>query len=261
MSRDVILAIDIGNSNIVIGVVEASGRVLSPARIPTDRGMSEEEAAARLKSFLEECKKSADEIAGTVISSVVPELTDAVKAGAALVTGGKALVVGPTAETGLVFDMDDPSKVGADLIADAAAAAEEYAGPLAVFDMGTATTCSVVSADKTYLGTIILPGAGISQRALTEHASQLPAVRFGTPGRLLGKNTMESMQSGLVYGNAAMVDGLIGRVEDEVGEAVTAVATGGIAGLIVPYCRRRIIYEPDLLLKGLWYIYRKSTGK
>ncbi len=142
---------------------------------------------------------------------------------------------------------------------DAVAATEEYSGMIAIFDMGTATTCSVVDEKRSYLGTLIMPGIKISQDALTERTSQLPYIRFEKPKHMIGKNTIESMQSGLIYGNAAMVDGLIERLEAEVGGEMTVVATGGIAGIIVPFCRKKIIYEPDLLLKGLWYIYHKNT--
>ena len=142
---------------------------------------------------------------------------------------------------------------------DAVAATEKYSGMIAIFDMGTATTCSVVDEKRSYLGTLIMPGIKISQDALTERTSQLPYIRFEKPKHMIGKNTIESMQSGLIYGNAAMVDGLIERLEAEVGGEMTVVATGGIAGIIVPFCRKKIIYEPDLLLKGLWYIYHKNT--
>ncbi len=255
-----LLAIDIGNSNIVAGLVNDDGKALYSERIPTNRGMSKDEAASWLEGFLKNEKSHRDGIDGAIISSVVPEVTDAVKEGAGLAAARPAMVIGAETKTGLTIDMDDPAKVGTDLIVDAVAAAEEYAGALVIFDMGTATTCSVVSADKRYLGTIIMPGAAIAQEALTQRASQLVPVAFETPDRLIGKNTMESMQSGLVYGNAAMVDGLIGRVEEAVGERATVIATGGIAGLIVPCCSRRIIYDPDLLLKGLWYIYHKNIA-
>lgn len=254
-----ILAIDIGNSNIVAGLLDKQKKVLFSGRMPTDKKMSKEKTAAGLMELLEAWDKRAEGIEGAVISSVVPEITEAVKAGTEAVIEKKVIIVEPGIVTGLVIDMDDPAKVGADLIVDAVAAAEEYTGALAIFDMGTATTCSVVSADKTYLGTIIMPGLGISQEALAQKASQLPSVSFEAPGRLMGKNTRESMLSGMVYGNAAMLDGLLERIEDSLGERVTALATGGIAGLIVPYCRRKISYDPDLLLKGLWYIYYKNS--
>ena len=154
---------------------------------------------------------------------------------------------------------DHPASLGSDLVVDAVAATEEYSGMIAIFDMGTATTCSVVDEKRSYLGTLIMPGIKISQDALTERTSQLPYICFEKPKHMIGKNTIESMQSGLIYGNAAMVDGLIERLEAEVGGEMTVVATGGIAGIIVPFCRKKIIYEPDLLLKGLWYIYHKNT--
>ena len=182
---------------------------------------------------------------GVIISSVVPDLTDLVREGMAVLTGVKPLVVGQGIKTGIRIATDHPASLGSDLVVDAVAAAEEYPGPAAVFDLGTATTCSVIDRKRAYLGTLIMPGIGISQEALSERAAQLPHIRFERPKHLIGKNTVESMQSGLVYGNAAMIDGLIERIEEELHEKVTAIATGGAAKRIVPHCRREIVCDPD----------------
>ena len=172
-------------------------------------------------------------VQGIIISSVVPGLTDVVREGLSLMTGLTPLVVGHGIRTGIRIATDHPASLGSDLVVDAVAATEEYSGTIAIFDMGTATTCSVVDDRRSYLGTLIM--------------------------HMIGKNTIESMQGGLIYGNAAMVDGLIERIEEELGCGVTVLATGGIAGVIVPHCRKKIIYDPDLLLKGLWYIYHKNV--
>lgn len=173
--------------------------------------------------------------------------------------GADTSVVGRGIRTGIRIATDQPASLGSDLVVDAVAAVEEYSGKIVIFDMGTATTCSVVDERRSYLGTLIMPGVKISQDALTERTSQLPYIRFEKPKHMIGKNTIESMQSGLIYGNAAMVDGLIERLEEELGAGITVLATGGIAGVIVPFCRKKIIYDPDLLLKGLWYIYHKNA--
>lgn len=252
-----IFAVDIGNSNIVIGLMDEQRNVRFSGRIRTDRQKTKEQFMIEVKILLDIYQVSLQDIRGSVLSSVVPELTDSIREGVAILTGTTPVVAGYGIETGIKIATEHPASLGTDLIADAVAASEEYPGALAIFDMGTATTCSVVD-DKTYLGTMIMPGVKISQDALTEKTSQLPYIRFENPEHLIGKNTVESMQSGLVYGNAAMIDGLIDRIEETLGRKITAVATGGVAGLIIPYCKREIIMDSDLLLKGLWYIYHKN---
>lgn len=254
-----IAAVDIGNSNIVIGLMDEQRQVHFSGRIRTDRQKTKEEFMIELKTLLEIYHMTLDDVQGVIISSVVPGLTDVVRKGMEQLTGLNPLVVGRGIRTGIRIVTDQPASLGSDLVVDAVAATEEYSGMIAIFDMGTATTCSVVDEKRSYLGTLIMPGIKISQDALTERTSQLPYIRFEKPKHMIGKNTIESMQSGLIYGNAAMVDGLIERLEAEVGGEMTVVATGGIAGIIVPFCRKKIIYEPDLLLKGLWFIYHKNT--
>ena len=245
-----IAAVDIGNSNIVIGLMDEQRKVCFSGRIRSDRQKTKEEFMIELKTLLDIYH---------VTLEGVPGLTDVVREGMRLMTGLTPLVVGRGIRTGIRIATDHPASLGSDLVVDAVAAVEEYSGIIAIFDMGTATTCSVVDERRSYLGTLIMPGVKISQDALTERTSQLPYIRFEKPKHMIGKNTIESMQSGLIYGNAAMVDGLIERLEDELGGEITVLATGGIAGVIVPFCRKKIIYDPDLLLKGLWYIYHKNA--
>lgn len=254
-----IFAVDIGNSNIVIGLMDDERKVRFSGRIRTDRQKTREEFMIDLKTLLDIYHITMKGIRGVIISSVVPELTDVVREGMALLTGLTPMVVGLGIKTGIKIATDHPASLGSDLVVDAVGATEEYPGTLAVFDMGTATTCSVIDTDRTYLGTMIMPGIRISQDALTDRTSQLPYIRFEKPKRMIGKNTIESMQSGLIYGNAAMVDGLIERLEENLGREITVIATGGIASLIIPHCKRKIIYDSDLLLKGLWYIFNKNT--
>ncbi|MDY5540565.1 MAG: type III pantothenate kinase, partial [Lachnospiraceae bacterium] len=220
-----------------------------------------EEFLIELKTLMDVYKISFDSVEGVILSSVVPELTDVIGEGMAFLTGHKPMVVGRGIRTGIRIATDQPASVGADLVADAVAGAQEHEGPLLIFDLGTATTCLVVDGNRTYLGHIIMPGIRISQDALTERTSQLPHVRFEKPRHVIGKNTIESMQSGIIYGSAAMIDGLIDRLEQELGQKTTVLVTGGIAGIIVPHCRHEIIYDPNLLLKGLWYIYNKKESE
>lgn len=253
-----IFAVDIGNSNIVIGLIDEQRKVHFSGRIRTERQKTKEQFMIEVKILLDIYKVSTQDICGVILSSVVPELTDIVKEGMELLTGIKPIVVRHGIKTGIKIATDQPARLGTDLVVDAVAASEEYPGTLAIFDMGTATTCSVVD-DKTYLGTMIMPGIRISQEALTEKTSQLPYIRFESPKHIIGKNTIESMQSGLIYGNAAMIDGIIDRIEENLDKKITVVATGGVAGLIIPHCKRKIFMDENLLLKGLWYIYYKNA--
>ena len=154
--------------------------------------------------------------------------------------------------------MDNPAQVGADLIVGAVAGIHDYPCPLALIDMGTATTVCVIDQDKTYIGGMILPGLRVSLDSLTSRTSQLPRIGLDPPKRLIGKNTVECMKSGILYGSASMLDGILDRIEAELGMEVTAVATGGLAGRIVPLCIHEIVLDDDLLLRGLRYIYEKN---
>ena len=168
------------------------------------------------------------------------------------------MVLGPGVKTGLNIVMDNPGQLGADLVADAVAGLASYPVPLVVIDMGTATTISVVNRKKQYIGGMIMPGVGISLDALTARASQLSGISIDAPRHIIGKNTIECMKSGVLYSNAAALDGIIDRIEEELGEKTTVIATGGLAKKIVPHCRKEIILDEELLLKGLMLIYRKN---
>ena len=169
------------------------------------------------------------------------------------------MVLGPGVKTGLNIVMDNPGQLGADLVADAVAGLASYPVPLVVIDMGTATTISVVNSKKQYIGGMIMPGVRISLDALTARASQLSGISIDAPRHIIGKNTIECMKSGVLYSNAAALDGIIDRIEEELGEKTTVIATGGLAKKIGPHCRKEIILDEELLLKGLMLIYRKNT--
>ena len=218
------------------------------------------EYAVSIKNLLEIYGLSSEHLEGAIISSVVPPITSVVKEAIFKVTGLEALVVGPGVKNGLHIKTDNPAQVGSDLIVDAVAAIHEYSVPLIIIDMGTATTISVVDEDKSYAGTIIIPGVNTSLEALVSGASQLSKISLEAPKRLVGKNTIESMKSGIIHGNAACLDGMIDRIEKELGKPATVVATGGISNVIVPHCTHKIILDDVLLLKGLFLIYQKNKA-
>lgn len=252
-----ILAIDIGNTNIVAGCVD-EGKTYFIERLSTDRSKTELEYAIVIKNVLDIYGISPEELEGGIVSSVVPQITTIVKIAAEKILKKEILVVGPGVKTGLNILMDNPAQLGSDLVADAVAGIHEYPVPLIIFDMGTATTVSVVDKNKNYIGGMILPGIQTSLDALTARAAQLQGIGLEPPRRTIGKNTIECMKSGVINGNAACVDGVITRIQKELGEKATVLATGGLAKSIVPYCQEKVILDDDLLLKGLLVIYRKN---
>ncbi len=254
-----LLTVDIGNTNVVMGLMPARGNLVSHIRFPTDKRRTVEEFMESFEALVAMQRFDLSRVTGAIVSSVVPELTDSVVMSVHAMAGRDPMVVSNRLDLGFTIDMDSPERLGADMIADAAAAVNDYSGALAIYDMGTATTCSIVSAGKVYLGSIIMPGVVISQDALTAQASQLPFIKFEQPKHLIGRETVDCMRSGMVYGNAAMLDGLSERIADELGEPVTSVVTGGVSKLIVPACRRPVIHDPDLLLKGLWDIHERNS--
>ena len=252
-----ILAIDIGNTNIVVGCIDEE-KIYFTERLSTVHTKTELEYAVDLKTVLDIYHIKRTDIEGCIISSVVPQITDIAKLAAEKILKKEVMVLGPGVKTGLNIVMDNPGQLGADLVADAVAGLASYPVPLVVIDMGTATTISVVNSKKQYVGGMIMPGVGISLDALTARASQLIGISIDAPRHIIGKNTIECMKSGVLYSNAAALDGIIDRIEEELGEKTTVIATGGLAKKIVPHCRKEIILDEELLLKGLMLIYRKN---
>ena len=252
-----ILAIDIGNTNIVVGCIDEE-KIYFTERLSTVRTKTELEYAVDLKTVLDIYHIKRTDIEGCIISSVVPQITGIAKLAAEKILKKEVMVLGPGVKTGLNIVMDNPGQLGADLVADAVAGLASYPVPLVVIDMGTATTISVVNSKKQYIGGMIMPGVGISLDALTARASQLSGISIDAPRHIIGKNTIACMKSGVLYSNAAALDGIIDRIEEELGEKTTVIATGGLAKKIVPHCRKKIILDEELLLKGLMLIYRKN---
>ena len=264
-----ILAIDIGNSNVVIGGIRGveSDRgidIVFEARIATDHIKTSDQYAVEIRNILNLFEVDLGQVEDSIISSVVPPVFNSVCTAVVKLTHRQPIVVAPGVKTGLNIRMDNPAQVGSDLIVDAVAAFHDYPTPLIVIDMGTATTISLIGRGNVYLGGCIAPGLRVSLDALSSSAAQLFGIRLEEPNRVIGKNTIECMRSGVMYGHAAMIDGIIDRMEAELGEPIASViATGGISQFVVPLCRQKIHYDKDLLLKGLAIIYRneRAAGK
>lgn len=259
MKRDeiMLLAIDIGNTNIVIGCIR-DDTILFNERVSTDHKATDLEYAIRLKTILEIHDINYADIEAATVSSVVPSVTGEVRRAVKKLLGITPLIVGPGVKTGLRIMIDNPAQLGSDLVVDAVAGINFYTAPLIIIDMGTATTVSVIDKDGNYIGGQIIPGMRTSLDALTSGAAQLSKVKLQKPAHVIGANTEECMQSGIMYYTASGIDGCIERIEEALGYKCTVIATGGLAGLIVPLCKRDIIYDNDLLLKGLMVIYKKN---
>lgn len=255
-----ILAIDMGNSNIVIGCIDETTTYFVE-RLSTDKSKTALEYAIGFKTVLELYSIDSSRIEGAIISSVVPPLTNVIRDAVEKIIGKTPLIVGPGIKTGLNLHMDNPRQVGSDLIVDAVAGIEEYGAPLIIIDMGTATTMSVVDKDKNYVGGVILTGLRLSMEALSSKASQLFNVSLEAPKQVIGKNTVDCMKSGIVIGNAACIDGMIDRMEEELGYEAKVISTGGLAHVVVPFCKHEIIIDDTLLLKGLMVIYNKNQNR
>lgn len=252
-----ILTVDIGNSNIVLGAVEEE-KILFEARLRTEATKTSDEYCIDLKMILEVYGIRPEGIEGAIIASVVPQVLNSVQTALKKLTGKTALVVGPGLKTGLNIKVENPSQTGADLVVGCVAALREHKAPLIVIDMGTATTVVVVDKDGAFIGGSISPGVKISVDALTERTALLPGLQLDQPKKAIGRNTIDCMRSGIMLGNACMLDGLVERMEEELGYKTTVIATGGIAKFVVPMCKREMIYDKDLLVKGLATLYREN---
>ena len=253
-----ILAVDIGNSNIVIGAVQGD-QILFEARLRTDATKTSDEYCIDLKMILEVYEASAKDVEGSIISSVVPQVLNSMKTAIKKLTGKEALVVGPGLKTGLNIRIENPNQAGADLVVGCVAALREHKPPMIVIDMGTATTMIVLDKTGAFIGGSISPGVKISTDALTGGTALLPGLQLDQPKKAIGRNTIDCMRSGIMLGNACMLDGMVQRMEEELGEKTTVVVTGGIARFVIPMCRTPMIYDKDLLLKGLVALYRENV--
>ncbi|MCI8864534.1 MAG: type III pantothenate kinase [Lachnospiraceae bacterium] len=252
-----ILAIDMGNTNIVIGGIDAA-QTYFVERITTNHVKTGLEYAINIKNILEIHNIDKSQVEGTILSSVVPPLNATISSAVKKIFGFRPKLVGSGMKTGLNIIMDNPKTVGSDMIVDAVAASKEYPLPAIIIDMGTATTMSVLDQKGNYTGGVILPGLRVSLDSLSSKTAQLPSISLDIPQKVIGKNTIDCMRSGIMYGNAGMIDGIIERMEEELGEKATVIATGGLSRFVVPLCRHTIIYDEALLMKGLWILYEKN---
>ena len=252
-----ILAIDVGNSNIVVGCMEKDD-IRFIERLSTDRKKTELEYAVSIKNIMEIYNIRGGDLEGGIISSVVPQLTEILKRAVEKLIKAPVKIVGPGLKTGLNILIDNPAQLGGDLLVDSVAALAEHKPPLVIIDMGTATTVCVINEKRQYLGGMILLGIRTSLDSLVSNTSLLQQIGLEPPAKVIGSNTIDGMKSGILYGNAAALDGLIGRIEEELGKQCTILATGGLAKFVIPFCKREILIDDDLLLKGLKIIYDKN---
>ena len=259
-----ILTIDIGNSTITLGGMQGD-EVLLECRLNTDRVKTSDTYCIDLKTLFEIYGVPLDSIEGVIISSVVPQVLNSVRTAIRKLLDLEPLVVGPGLKTGLNIRLENPDQLGADLVAADVAALREHKPPMILINMGTATTIAVLDPEGAHLGGCVCPGIKISLEALRGKTSLLPGIQLERPKQVLGRNTADAMRSGIMYGTAAMLDGMIERFREETGWDFTIVATGGLAKHIIPLCKHEICYDPHLIIKGLAALYREnitaSTGR
>ncbi len=253
-----ILTVDIGNSNIVLGGVEGD-KIVFEARLRTDATKTSDEYCIDLKTILDVYGFRATDVEGSIIGSVVPQVLNSIQTAILKLTGKAALVVGPGLKTGLNILIDNPAQTGADLVVGCVAALREHKPPMIVVDMGTATTMIVLNKDGALIGGMIAPGVKISLDALTGRTALLPGLQLDQPKKAIGRNTIDCMRSGIMMGAACMLDGMVERMEAELGYKTTVVATGGIAKFVIPMCKTPMVYDKDLLVKGLAALYRDNS--
>lgn len=253
-----ILAVDIGNTQTVIGLLGDDADIQGRWRISTDANLTADEIRAKIGALLDLDGYRWDDVRGVVIASVVPSLTAAYGELAERACGCTPLVVGPGVKTGLPIAYENPHEVGADRIVNAVAAIDAHGAPVIVVDFGTATTLDVVDSSGAYLGGAIAAGIETSAEALFRRAARLSAVDLEAPARAIGRNTRESVQSGLLLGEAAMVDGLVRRTWAELGYECPVVATGGLAVRMAPLCETVTAVDADLTLQGLALVWRRN---
>ncbi|MDF2936560.1 MAG: coaX [Paenibacillaceae bacterium] len=252
-----ILVVDVGNTNIVLGLFEGK-TLVQDWRISTNRQATADEYGLTLYSLFAHKGMALESVEGVIISSVVPPLMFALESMCRKYIGREPLIVGPGIKTGLSVRYENPREVGADRIVNAVAALELYGPPLIIVDFGTATTFCYIDEKSQYIGGAIAPGIGISTEALYQRAAKLPRIELVKPKSTVGRNTVTSMQAGIIFGYAGQVDGIVQRIKEEFGTKPTVVATGGMAELIAKESRGIEVINPILTLQGLQLIYERN---
>jgi type III pantothenate kinase len=249
-----LLAIDVGNTQTVFGLYDRAD-LREHWRVATERNRSGDELGALYGNFLD-----LSEIEGVALASTVPQLHRAYEEFCKEYAKAELLEVGPGVKTGVPVRYDDPREVGPDRIANAVAAVDRYGAPCIVVDFGTSTNFDVVSPEAEYVGGVLAPGIEVSMEALSARAARLFRVDFAAPDTVIAKNTADSLQSGLVYGFAGQVDGIVERIRGELGVEAQTVATGGLADLITPHARTLDQIDPFLTLEGVRLIWERNRG-
>lgn len=260
-----ILAVDIGNTGISVGLYrQSTGSPAALLRLSANPPRTADEYVLYLRAFLTEKGIGADQIEGCVLSSVVPKLNGAVGDAVRAVTGCRLLWVGHGVKTGLDIRVDHHTELGSDIVANAVAASERLTKPFAVIDLGTATTVSAVNRAGELTGVMIIPGVQTSADAMAQACAALPSFSMKAPREMLGKNTADSMASGCIYGAAAMIDGILARLREELGDDLAVIACGGMADTVIPHTLTKIDIAHHLTLDGLariWALNQKRSGR
>ena len=252
-----ILAIDVGNTEIVLGTIEA-GEIGSIVSIHTEIGGTAAEYGIKIRQLMDYYGIDLKKLEGAIICSVVPQVTAALRDAIRHLTGLECMVVGPGMKTGMNVRIDDPASLAGDLVVGSVAAIAYYGAPAIILSMGTATTMTVVDEKGIYRGGSIIPGIELGLQALSAGTSLLPDIAIAAPRKVIGTNTVDAMRSGVVFASAAMIDGMIDRMEEELGYHCQVIATGKLSEIITGFCKKEVICDPNLLLKGLWVLYQKN---
>lgn len=253
-----ILTVDIGNTNIVLGGF-LDDNLVFVARMETNTSQTEDEYATKILNILSIHDVKKGDISGAIISSVVPPLNSIIKKAIKFSYGTDALMVGPGIKTGINIQCDNPASVGADLICACVATHHIYGSPSLIIDMGTATKMMVMDKSGCFIGVSIIPGVRMGLNALSSGTAQLPQIGLDAPKSVIGKNTVDCMKSGVVFGNASLIDGMIDRFNEEMGEELKVYATGGLSSTIIPHCKHKIELDENIVLKGLNILYKKNS--
>ena len=255
-----ILTVDIGNTATTMGLYTPEGTLRFRGALKTDKNKTQDQLAIDLLDMFHLYQADIGEVTGGVISSVVPPMTHAMAGAIRQLSGVRPMIVGPGVKTGMNILAEVHNQLGADIVASSVAALQKYPQPIIVIDMGTATTLSYLG-NNTYEGCVIIPGVRIAVEALSGRAAELPHISIEEPPSVFGRSTIDAMRSGVLYGNAGMIDSMIQRMEEAAQPAATVVMTGGNAALIQKYCRREIHIDENLLLDGLYYLYQKNQDR